>query len=64
MTSQEAEDEAELEEQLVAAVVADAQSSVVLAVEASGTFLSHDLIRLAFVTILCGPVWRSWVLGV
>jgi hypothetical protein len=40
VTSQEAEEEAEVEEQLVAAVVAHAQSSGVPAVEASGKFFT------------------------
>jgi hypothetical protein len=44
VTSKEAEEEAEIEEQLVAAVVAHAQSSVVPAVEASGKTLSKDLL--------------------
>lgn len=53
VTSQEAEEEAEVEDQLVAAVVAHAQSSVVPAVESSGKISLQDLPCCAIVTILC-----------
>ena len=55
VTSKEAEEEAEIEEQLVAAVVAHAQSSVVPAVEAlpTGKLLLQDSVCCALVTILC-----------
>ncbi len=53
VTSKEAEEEAEVEKQRLAAVVAHAQTSVVPAVEASGKHLLHDLLCFALVTILC-----------
>jgi hypothetical protein len=53
VTSKEAEEEAEFGEQLVAAVVAHAQTCVVPAVETSGKLLLQDLLCVALVTILC-----------
>ena len=52
VTSKEAGEEAEVEEQLVAAVVAHAQSSV-QAVEESGNFSFKNVLCYALVTILC-----------
>jgi hypothetical protein len=53
ISQEEADEEAEVEEQLVAAVVAHEESSVVPAVEVSGKFLLQDLPCCDVVTILC-----------
>ena len=53
ISQEEADEEAEVEEQLVAAMVAHEQSSFVPAVEASDKFLLQDLPCCDVVTILC-----------